>query len=155
MTATPTTALQDACDDSMDAVHARLHAFLARRVESPEIADDLTQDVLVRLLQRKQEAVENPTAWLYRVARNVLVDHYRSRGSQQPFHAGDPAAAAAGSPRTPSPATLKPRNANLQAVSDHWSNDWPSPTARRSMRSISTVTPRLRSPGRWGSVSPA
>ena len=44
MTATPTTALQDARDDSMDAVRARLHAFLARRVESPEIADDLTQD---------------------------------------------------------------------------------------------------------------
>jgi RNA polymerase sigma-70 factor, ECF subfamily len=42
-----------------------------------------------------QDAVENPTAWLYRVARNVLVDHYRSRGSQQRFHAGDPAAAAA------------------------------------------------------------
>jgi RNA polymerase sigma-70 factor, ECF subfamily len=96
MTGTPTTALQDACDDSMDAVRARLHAFLARRVESPEIAGDLTQDVLVRLLQRKQEAVENPTAWLYRVARNVLVDHYRSRGSQLRFHAGDPAAAAAG-----------------------------------------------------------
>ena len=89
MTAVPATARQDARDDSMDAVRARLHAFLARRVESPELADDLTQDVLVRLLQRKQDAVENPTAWLYRVARNVLVDHYRGRGSQQRFHAGD------------------------------------------------------------------
>ncbi len=94
MTATPTTALQDARDDSVDAVRARLHPFLARRVESPEIADDLTQDVLVRLLQRKQEAVENPTAWLHRVARNARVDHYRSRRSQQRFHAGDPAVAA-------------------------------------------------------------
>lgn len=30
-------------------MRARLHAFLARRVESPEVADDLTQDVLLRL----------------------------------------------------------------------------------------------------------
>jgi RNA polymerase sigma-70 factor, ECF subfamily len=90
MTATPA-ELKTAREDALDTVRARLHAFLARRVESPEVADDLTQDVLVRLLLHKDEAVENPTAWLYRVARNVLIDHYRVRGSQRRFHTGDPA----------------------------------------------------------------
>jgi RNA polymerase sigma-70 factor, ECF subfamily len=75
----------------VDVVRARLHAFLARRVESPEVADDLTQDVLVRLLLHKDEAVENPTAWLFRVARNVLIDHYRARGNHRRLYTGDPA----------------------------------------------------------------
>jgi RNA polymerase sigma-70 factor (ECF subfamily) len=93
MTTTPT-ELTSPRKDALDAVRARLHAFLARRVESPEVADDLTQDVLLRLLQHRDTVVENPTAWLYRVARNVLIDHYRSRGSQRRLYAGDPTMAA-------------------------------------------------------------
>jgi DNA-directed RNA polymerase specialized sigma24 family protein len=76
MTATPT-ELASARADALGAVRVRLHAFLARRVESPEVPDDLTQDVLLRLLQHQDGLVDNPTAWLYRVARNVLIDHYR------------------------------------------------------------------------------
>jgi RNA polymerase sigma-70 factor (ECF subfamily) len=75
-------------------VRARLHVFLVRRVESPEVADDLTQEVLLRLLQPQDGSVDNPTAWLYRVARNVLIDYYRSRATQRRLHAGDPATAA-------------------------------------------------------------
>ena len=41
MTATPTQPAS-AHDDALGAVRARLHAFLARRVESPEVADDVT-----------------------------------------------------------------------------------------------------------------
>jgi RNA polymerase sigma-70 factor (ECF subfamily) len=92
MTATPT-ELETARDDALAAVRARLHGFLARRVDSPEVADDLTQEVLLRLLQHQDSAVENPTAWLYRVARNVLIDHYRSRGSYRRLHTADPALA--------------------------------------------------------------
>ena len=65
MTATPT-ELTSAHDDALDAVLARLHAFLARRVERPEVADNLTQDVLVRLLQHNDGSIEHPTVWLYR-----------------------------------------------------------------------------------------
>jgi RNA polymerase sigma-70 factor, ECF subfamily len=63
-------------------------------VESPEVADDLTQDVLVRLLLHNDTAVEHPTAWLYRVARNVLIDYYRTRGRHRRFHTGDSGTAA-------------------------------------------------------------
>jgi RNA polymerase sigma-70 factor (ECF subfamily) len=90
MTAT-STELESAREDALGAVRVRLHGFLARRVESPEVADDLTQEVLLRLLQHKDTPVENPTAWLYRVARNVLIDHYRSRGSQRRLRSDDTA----------------------------------------------------------------
>ena len=93
MTATPT-ELASAREDALGAVRARLHAFLARRVESPEVADDLTQEVLLRLVQHENGSVEHPTAWLYRVARNVLIDHYRTRASRRRLQAADPATAA-------------------------------------------------------------
>jgi RNA polymerase sigma-70 factor (ECF subfamily) len=68
-------------DDALHAMRARLHGFIARRVESPDVADDLTQEVLLRLLAHNDGRVANPTAWLYRVARNVIIDHYRTRAS--------------------------------------------------------------------------
>jgi RNA polymerase sigma-70 factor (ECF subfamily) len=68
--------------DAMHAVRARLHAFMTRRVETPEAADDLTQEVLLRLLQHNHGQIANPTAWLYQVARNVIIDHYRTRHSR-------------------------------------------------------------------------
>lgn len=73
----------DEIPDGLVAVRARLHAFIARRVASGQIADDLTQEVLVRLLTAfrsgRHPALDNPTAWLYRIARNVIVDHYRAQ----------------------------------------------------------------------------
>jgi RNA polymerase sigma factor (sigma-70 family) len=119
MTAT-STDLTRAHDDALDAVRARLHAFLARRVESPEVADDLTQDVLLRLLQHKDGSVEHPTAWLYRVARNVLIDHYRTRASQRRLTSGDPATAATVLAEEPFATTPKPRNGSSPAVSARW-----------------------------------
>lgn len=81
-------------EDALRAARAQLHAFIARRVESPEVADDLTQEVLLRLLAHDGR-VEQPTAWLYRVARNVIIDHYRTRGSRRVdrLDAGGPAPA--------------------------------------------------------------
>ena len=82
-------------DEALAGMRARLHAFLARRVDSPEVADDLTQEVLLRLLtasQQGQAPLEDPMAWLYRVARNVLIDHYRLRATRSRHHlATDPA----------------------------------------------------------------
>lgn len=58
-----------------------LHAFIARRVSDPDTADDLTQDVLLKAHRSGTEtgSVDDVAAWLYRIARNTLVDHYRHR----------------------------------------------------------------------------
>jgi RNA polymerase sigma-70 factor (ECF subfamily) len=63
----------------------RLQAFIGRRVESPEVAEDLTQEVFVRLARREHGELTDPTAWLYRVARNTIIDHYRSRRPTLPL----------------------------------------------------------------------
>lgn len=89
MMATPTEP-SEARDDALAAVRARLHAFITRRVESPDVADDLTQEVLLRLLMNQDGHVENPTQWLYRVARNAIIDHYRTRRGRRRLDPDDP-----------------------------------------------------------------
>lgn len=71
-------------NDVFDLMRAQMLRFIARRVESPEAAEDLTQEVLLRLVNIEGH-IDNPTAWLYRVARNVLVDHYRTRHTDVPL----------------------------------------------------------------------
>ncbi len=67
------------------AVHAELGAALRRyvrgRVADPHAAEDIVQDVFLALSRQLQQGL--PTgplhAWLFRVARNAVVDHHRRR----------------------------------------------------------------------------
>ena len=57
----------------------RLRAFLRRRVRDDVTADDLTQETLLKVY-RSRASLRDGTrleAWLYRVARTTLIDHYR------------------------------------------------------------------------------
>jgi RNA polymerase sigma-70 factor (ECF subfamily) len=64
----------------------RLQAFVAARVDDRELAADITQDVIVRsIASGALEHVDNPAAWLYRSARNAVIDHYRTRKSHVPL----------------------------------------------------------------------
>jgi RNA polymerase sigma-70 factor (ECF subfamily) len=59
----------------------RLRAFLRRRVRDDATADDLTQETLLKVY-RSRAALRDGTrieAWLYRVARTTLIDHYRRK----------------------------------------------------------------------------
>jgi RNA polymerase sigma-70 factor (ECF subfamily) len=57
-----------------------LRAFVASRVDDKELAADITHDVIVRsIASGALDRVDNPAAWLYRSARNAVIDHYRTR----------------------------------------------------------------------------
>lgn len=57
-----------------------LRAFVAARIDDKELAADITQDVIVRsIASGALDRVDNPSAWLYRSARNAVIDHYRTR----------------------------------------------------------------------------
>jgi RNA polymerase sigma-70 factor (ECF subfamily) len=61
-------------------LRARLGAFVGRRVGNPEDAEDVVQDVFVRM-QRNIGALsstERLDAWAFRISRNAIADHYRS-----------------------------------------------------------------------------
>ena len=64
----------------------RIRAFVAARVGDPELAADITNDVVMRsIASGALERVDNPAAWLYRSARNAVIDHYRTRHVHQPL----------------------------------------------------------------------
>lgn len=57
--------------------------FVYLKVSSQEIAEDLTAEVFMRFWKKLSQAeIENPRAFLYQVARNVVADHYRSRNAR-------------------------------------------------------------------------
>jgi len=74
-----------------DAVYAEhrqaLHAFFLGRTSDPEQALDLLQECFLRVW-RSQDALEalppeRRRFWLFSVARNLVVDHYRRRAAGQ------------------------------------------------------------------------
>ncbi|MGA2736808.1 MAG: sigma-70 family RNA polymerase sigma factor [Bryobacteraceae bacterium] len=60
---------------------ARLRSFVRKRVPDAGDAEDILQDVLYELVStyRLIHPVEHAGAWLYRVARNRIVDFFRKK----------------------------------------------------------------------------
>ncbi len=64
-----------------DAYHTRIYRYISARVGNGSLAEDLTGEVFTRMLEslRIGTGVQNSlSGWLYRVAQNLVVDHYRS-----------------------------------------------------------------------------
>jgi RNA polymerase sigma factor (sigma-70 family) len=59
----------------------KLRSFIRRRVLDTADAEDVLQDVFYELIQayRMMKPAEQVTAWLYRVARNRIIDLFRRR----------------------------------------------------------------------------
>ncbi len=60
----------------------RIYAYIYRRVGDAQLAEDLTGDVFVRVLQAiRSDRFWHTSfrAWLYRIAHNLVVDHFRRR----------------------------------------------------------------------------
>jgi RNA polymerase sigma factor (sigma-70 family) len=60
---------------------ARLRNFIRRRVADHGEAEDILQDVFYELVEayRMMKPVEQVTAWLFRVARNRIIDLFRRK----------------------------------------------------------------------------
>src|SRR5687767_6153806 len=74
-------------------LHSRLRAFVGRRIRDPYAADDVAQDVLLRLHRSLGElrVEDRLDAFAYRVARNAIIDHYRASAAAKevPSEPGD------------------------------------------------------------------
>jgi len=62
----------------------RLRAFVRRQVSDLGEVDDIVQDTLLELVSasRLVEPIEHLAAWLARVARNRIIDRFRSRSRE-------------------------------------------------------------------------
>jgi RNA polymerase sigma-70 factor (ECF subfamily) len=66
-------------------VGSSLERFVRRRVADPHDAEDVLADVLARIHEHlgALDHHERVTAWVYRIARNTVTDHYRRTGRRR------------------------------------------------------------------------
>jgi len=66
--------------------HARVYSFCLRMTGDRETAGDMVQETFVRMLKYRETYREQGAfrAWMYRLARNVCVDHFRATGREIP-----------------------------------------------------------------------
>ena len=64
---------------------SRLRNFIRRRVPDPRDAEDILQDVFYELVEayRAMESLEEVTGWLFRVAKNRIIDRFRKKKPEQ------------------------------------------------------------------------
>jgi len=67
--------------DVVNREQSRLRNFIRRRVPDPRDAEDVFQDVFYKLVEanRLLMPIEHVTAWLFRVARNRIIDLFRKK----------------------------------------------------------------------------
>jgi len=66
-------------EDAYLTFRSGLLGFLRTNVHDPSLAEDLLHEVFEKATRALEEGEQpaNISAWLYRVARNTLIDHYR------------------------------------------------------------------------------
>ena len=60
----------------------KIYRFIFLKVNSQEIAEDLTSETFLRgwqTFQNREKEISNPPAFLYQIARNLVVDFYREK----------------------------------------------------------------------------
>jgi len=61
----------------------KIYRFVFLKVNSQEIAEDLTSDTFLRGWEAYRQTsvqIKNPQAFLYKIANNLVTDYYRTRG---------------------------------------------------------------------------
>lgn len=71
-------------NDAYKRLNDRVHSYVSSRISDPESADDLVQDIFLKVhdgIHQLRDA-RKLDAWIFRIARNRVTDHYRSRSPQ-------------------------------------------------------------------------
>lgn len=70
---------KEVVEQAVAAERSRLFNFIKKRVSDPGDAEDILQDVFFQLWQGYEtiENLEKITSWMFRVARNKIIDRYR------------------------------------------------------------------------------
>ncbi len=64
--------------------HDRLYRFIQQRVNNPADADDILQEVFLRIHHRLSTVRDRDrlVSWMFQIARHAVIDHYRSSSRQ-------------------------------------------------------------------------
>ncbi len=84
-----------------DAYAPRVRRFLRHQLGDPDVAEDLLQRTFVKMIEalpRYRERGLPFGAWVFRIARNVVIDHRRTSRPAEPIEAAFDQPATAGDP---------------------------------------------------------
>ena len=61
--------------------HQKLHSFVQSRVNDKSVADDILQEVFIRIHSRLSTLKDNNRfqSWVYQITRNAIIDYYRTQ----------------------------------------------------------------------------
>ncbi len=67
---------------SDEVLYQRIKFFLLGSVKNMDVAEELTQETMAKAWEKRLtlKNIEKMEAWLFAIARNVLMDYYRHRG---------------------------------------------------------------------------
>lgn len=62
----------------------QLTGFIYKRVKSQAVAEDIAQDVLVKVFSKMTQLQDSErlSGWIYQIARNSITDYYRSKSRE-------------------------------------------------------------------------
>jgi RNA polymerase sigma factor (sigma-70 family) len=82
----PMTEQDQKISEAISRDEPRLRNFIRRRVADQSEAEDILQEVFYELVEayRMMKPVEQVTAWLFRVARNRIIDLFRRKNREGP-----------------------------------------------------------------------
>jgi len=61
----------------------KIYRFVYLKVNSQEVAEDITSKAFMKAweaMNKPEVDIKNPSAFLYQIARNLVIDHYRQKG---------------------------------------------------------------------------
>lgn len=61
----------------------KIRTYIFYRVNNKEDTEDLIQEVFLRMVKSLENQKSNFTAWLYKIASNLVIDFYRHRAIQK------------------------------------------------------------------------
>ncbi len=69
----------DAFDDIYTSYYKPVYYYISKLVNDKVLADDLTQETLIKVLRGLKDADEGKplSPWIFRIAHNTCIDHYR------------------------------------------------------------------------------
>jgi len=83
---------EEALSELYDRYEMKIYSYIYRRTSDQSLAEDLTSQVFLKML----EAIHNDktwrssfSGWLYRIAHNLVIDHYRTRDRQKQISIDD------------------------------------------------------------------
>jgi RNA polymerase sigma-70 factor (ECF subfamily) len=79
---------QQALVDIYQRCQPSIYTYIFYRIGDQALSEDLTAEVFVRMIDKLPAFVQDKRpilAWLYTIARNLVIDHYRRAGKQVPL----------------------------------------------------------------------